>query len=78
MLALNFLDHSSNSEILAIRSVKSVILITNILLTIIIVLLGIETQLILPHLSVTMRIGDPVITANTDVNAIKKFHKLGN
>ena len=78
MLALNFLDHSSNSGILAIRSVKGVIFVTNILLTIIIVLLGIKTQLTLPHLWVKMKIGNPVITANTDVNPIKKFHELGN
>ncbi len=77
MLALD-LDHRSNPEILAIRSVKSVIFVTNILLIIIIVLLGIETRLTLPHLWVTMRIGDPVITTNTDVQLIKKFHKLGN
>ena len=77
MLALD-LDHRSNPEILAIRSVNSVIFVTNILLIIIIVLLGIETRLTLPHLWVTMRIGDPVITTNTDVQLIKKFHKLGN
>ena len=78
MLALNFLDHSINAEILATRSVKSVTFVTNILLTIIIVLLRIETRLTLPHLWVTMKIGDPVITTNIDVNPIKKFYKLGN
>jgi hypothetical protein len=78
MLALNFLDHSNNAEILEIRSVKSVILVTNILLTIIIVLLGIETRLTLPHLEVMMRIGAPAITTNTDVKLMKKLHKLGN
>jgi hypothetical protein len=77
MLALD-LDHRSNPEILAIRSVKSVIFVANILLKIIIVLLGIETRLTLPHLWVTMRISDLLITANTDVQLIKKFRKLGN
>jgi hypothetical protein len=77
MLALD-LDHRSNPGILAIRSVKSVIFVTNILLIIIIVLLGIETRLTIPHLWVTMRIGDPVMTSNTDVQLMKKFRKLGN